>query len=43
MLYDHRTYKRYLKDSAPTDEELSAFIEEAESIALNLLIKDDES
>ena len=43
VLYDHRTYKRYLKDSAPTDEELSAFIEEAESIALNLLIKDDES
>ena len=42
-LYEHRTYRRYLGDLAPRNDELSALVEEAESIALNLLITDDES
>ena len=40
-LYDHRTFGRYLKDSVPSDDDLSALIDEAESIAVNLLVEDD--
>lgn len=40
-LYDHRTFGRYLRDSIPTDEDLTALIDEAESIAVNLLVEGD--
>ncbi len=42
-LYDHRTFGRYLKGSVPTDDGLTALIDEAESIAVNLLVEDDTS
>ncbi len=42
-LYEHRSYRRYLQGSAPTDEELRALIDDAESIALDRLVEDDPS
>ena len=40
-LYEHHRYRRYLA-AAPNDNELSALIEEAEMMAINLLAEDDE-
>ena len=40
-LYDHRTFARYLKDSVPSDNDMAVLIDEAESIAVNLLVEDD--
>ena len=42
-LYGHRTHKRNLRAPPSNEEEISAVIDEAESIALNLLIQDDET
>ena len=42
-LYEHRTFRQHLPNSIPKDEELSALIEKAESIAMNLLIADEET
>ena len=42
-LYRHRVFGRYLRDSVPTDEELAALIDEAESMAVDLLVEDDDS
>ena len=42
-LYGHRTHKRNLPALPSSEEEISAVIDEAESIALNLLIQDDET
>ena len=41
-LFEHWTYRRYLRDLMPKSERLCTLIEEAESIALSLLITDDE-
>lgn len=42
-LYRHRAFGRYLRDSIPTDEELASLIDEAESMAVDLLVEDDGS
>ncbi len=42
-LYDHRTFGRYLRDSIPADEDLATLVDDAESIAVNLLVEDDAS
>ena len=41
QLYGHRRFRRYLKDDAPDNIDLSALIDEAEAIVLNLLVEDD--
>ena len=42
-LFEHRTFGRYLTDEMRNDEELSALIDESESIALDLLIRNEEA
>jgi hypothetical protein len=42
-LFHHWKYRRYLKDAIPDDPALCSLLEEAESLALNLLIEDDGS
>ncbi len=39
-LYQHRRYRSYLDASGPTDEELRALLDEAESLAVELLAED---
>ena len=38
-LYRHRKFGRYLRDSVPDDQDLAVLIDEAESIALDLLLE----
>ena len=40
-LYGHRRFRRYLKDDALDDYELSALIDQAEGLIVNLLVEDD--
>ena len=42
-LFEHRIFKRYLRGEISKDEYLSTLIEEAELIAMNLLIADEEA
>lgn len=42
-LFHHWKYRRYLKDAVPDDPALSGLLDEAESMALNLLVEDDVS
>ena len=42
-LFHHWKYRRYLKDAIPDDPALCSLLDEAESMALNLLIEDDGS
>jgi hypothetical protein len=39
-LYQHWNYRKHLKDSIPDDETLADLLEEAEAVALNLLVED---
>ena len=41
-LFDHRTYKRHLRDVTPSDEVMATLIAEAEAIAIDLLIGEDD-
>ncbi len=41
-LYQHHRFRRYLSDSAPGEEELTALVEEAETMAVDLLAEDDD-
>ena len=40
-LYQHRRYRKHLSEHAPGDDDLSALIDEAEAIVVNLLAGDD--
>ena len=40
-LYGHHRFKRYLRDEEPTDEAIGAIVEEAEAIAIDLLLNGD--
>ena len=42
-LYHHWKYRRYLRDAVPDDPALSGLLDEAEALALNLLVEDDAS
>ena len=42
-LFDHRTYRRYLRDAVPSDEEMAMLIAEAEAIAIDLLVPHGEA
>ncbi len=42
-LYGHRNYRRYLQDSTPDRDELEEIVDEAEKIAVGLLIDDGNS
>ena len=42
-LYDHRTFGRPLRDSVPSGEELAVLINEAEAIAVDLLVDDGDA
>lgn len=41
-LYQHRRFGRYLPNSALNAEEIAALVEEAESMAVDLLVEDDD-
>ena len=40
-LYQHHRFRRYLKDEAPDDDELSALIDDAEAVIVNLLVEEE--
>ena len=40
-LYQHRRYRKHVSDDAPDEDDLSALIDEAESIVVDLLAGDD--
>ena len=41
-LFDHRTYRRHLRDATPSDEVMATLIAESEAIAIDLLIGEDD-
>lgn len=41
-LYDHRVVSRLLRDHVPTDDDMKTLVAEAEEIAVNLLLGEDE-
>ena len=41
-LYQHHRYRRHLFDHAPDEDDLAALIDEAETIAVNLLVGDND-
>ena len=41
-LYGHHRFKRYLRDEEPTGEAIGAIVEEAEAIAIDLLLNGDD-
>ena len=41
-LYQHRRFRRHLSDSAPTGDELAGLIDDAEAMAVSLLVEDDD-
>ena len=42
-LYQHRRFRRYLSDHEPSDDEIAALLDEAEAIAVDLLVEEDDA
>lgn len=42
-LYQHRRFRRYLSGYEPSDDEIAALLDEAEAIAVDLLVEEDDA